>query len=114
MADSYTQYPRLTSSNYYIWIVRIRSVLQAKDCWEAVTGFSDEEGTEISTLEQRRRQNANRLAMSILSNTVSDEFITHIVQCTTAKECWEVLDNVNTESSVYDQICTLRDLMNIK
>jgi hypothetical protein len=114
MVDSYTQYPCLTSSNYYIWIVRIRSILQAKDCWEAVIGYSDEECTEISAQERRRRQNANCLALSILSKTVSDEFIIHIEQCTTAKECWEVLENVNTKSNVYDQICSLRDLINIK
>ena len=77
--------------DYRTWKYSIKMVLMVKDLWEVV------DGTEVKPSEEKEaltwmKKSQNALAYISLSLAPLEQH--HILDCTTAKEAWDILEKL--------------------
>lgn len=92
-------------------------------CWEAVTGWEvqvevNAEGEEVivpvQDAEQRRRRKVNDTALGLIINHVSDSYLDDLESVETAKEAWEILEQVCTTYGTLHLITFLEELVTMR
>ncbi|KAI3775732.1 hypothetical protein L1987_45484 [Smallanthus sonchifolius] len=81
-ASSLTHYqcPILKSTNYTIWALRIKLILEANGLWETI---------EPSDIERDVKK--DKATMAYLYQALPEDVILQIASCKTAKEVWDAL-----------------------
>jgi hypothetical protein len=93
-----TQGPILLGKNYEFWSLRMRSLLQAHECWDPVDhGYVEPDPTDLAAMtnqqrntqaEQRKRENK---AKFWIQNSVDDSIFSKITGVVTSKQAWDIL-----------------------
>jgi len=73
------QCPVLTSTNYPVWAIRFKTILEANGLWEVI-----EPGTETDVKR-------NKAAMAYLFQALPEDLVLQVASCKTAKEVWDAL-----------------------
>ena len=89
-------------SNYQAWKFRIICIHKEKELLRAIEGDLD-----TSDSKDIARDNA---AFTILTLNIKDSQITHIQECSTAKEAWDALWTVHQEIGAPGRIVLLQRL----
>ncbi|KAG8480405.1 hypothetical protein CXB51_025116 [Gossypium anomalum] len=104
---------------YHIWLVKMRTYLQAFDLWEVV--IEPEPLKANPTMAQMKQYSEEKRkkhkAMSCIQNCVSDVIFTRIMACETPKQAWDKLKEEfqGTERTRQQQLLNLRrDFENLK
>ncbi|XP_017618092.1 uncharacterized protein LOC108462683 [Gossypium arboreum] len=114
--------PVFNGEGYHIWVVKMRTYLQAFDLWEVVNSDAEPAPLRANPTMAQIRQHANERtkrhkAMSCIQNCVSDVIFTRIMACETPKQAWERLKEEfqGTERIRQKQLLNLRrDFENLK
>ncbi|KAL4383145.1 hypothetical protein GQ457_15G008530 [Hibiscus cannabinus] len=108
--------------NYHIWVVKMKTYMQAYDLREVVEMERDPPPLRVNpTLAQMGQHNKEcakkHKAMSYNQNGVSDVIFTRIMACETPKQAWNKLKEefMGTEKTRQQQLLNLRrDFKNLK
>ena len=81
---------------YHIWVVKMKTYLQAFDLWEVVNSDVEPEPLRGNPTVAQIRQHADERtkrhkAMSCIQNSVSDVIFTRIMACESPKQAWDKL-----------------------
>jgi len=89
--ETYKVEPLQGSANYRTWKFSIRMVLQARDLWEVVSG--EELKPEAEKAAQAWDKKA-RKALATIALALSAAEKEHIIDCTTPKAAWDILEKL--------------------
>ena len=107
--------PVFAGDNYHIWVVKMKTYLQALDLWSAVE--SDVEPAPLRanpTIAQIRQHGEERAkkhkAMACLQNGISDVIFTRIMACDSPKQAWDRLKEefMGSDKTRQQQVINLR------
>nr|GFB88015.1 zinc finger, CCHC-type [Tanacetum cinerariifolium] len=78
-----TQYqcPKLKVTNYTVWAIQIKVILEAHDLWEAI---EPKENTQVDNKK-------DKATTDFLYQALTEDVILQVASCKTAKELWESL-----------------------
>src|SRR5271170_7218714 len=79
------------SANYRTWKFSMRMVLQAKDLWEVVSG---EEAKPVEEKAAQAWEKKARKALAAIALALSAAEKEHIIECTTPKTAWDILEKL--------------------
>ena len=105
---SMTKTPRLDSSNYGYWKVRMQAFISGLDeeCWSIIeTGWSppvilDDEKVEVLkprekwTTAEKKASSCNSKAKTVIYNAIDACYFKLISQCVSAQKAWKTLKNM--------------------
>ncbi|KAG8484775.1 hypothetical protein CXB51_021025 [Gossypium anomalum] len=88
--------PVFTGENYHIWVVKMKTYLQAHDLWSVVENDAEPPPLRANPTVAQMRQHAEETAkkpkaMACLQNGVSDVIFTRIMACDSPKQVWDRL-----------------------
>ncbi|XP_012468674.1 uncharacterized protein LOC105786727 [Gossypium raimondii] len=114
--------PVFNGERFHIWVVKMKTYLQAFDLWEVVNLDAEPAPLRANPTVAQMRQHADERtkrhkAMSCIQNCVSDVIFTRIMACETPKEAWDKLKEEfqGTERTRQQQLLNLRrDFENMK
>src|SRR5271169_4816432 len=89
--ETYKVEPLQGSANYRTWKFSMKMVLQARDLWEVVSG------EEVKPEEEKAAQAWDRKARKALATialALSAAEKEHIIECTTPKAAWDILEKL--------------------
>src|SRR5438552_1443886 len=89
--EAYKVEPLQGSANYRTWKFSMRMVLQARDLWEVVSG--EEVRPEAEKAAQAWEKKA-RKALATIALALSAAEKENIIDCTTPKGAWEILEKL--------------------
>ena len=89
--ETYKVEPLQGSANYRTWKFSTKMVLQAKDLWEVVSG--EEVKPEAERAAQAWEKKA-RKALATIALALSAAEKEHIIDCTTPKAAWDILEKL--------------------
>ena len=89
--ETYKVEPLQGSANYRTWKFSMRMVLQARDLWEVVSG--EEVKPEAEKAAQAWEKKA-RKALATIALALSAAEKEHIIECTTPKAAWDILEKL--------------------
>src|SRR5271154_4200675 len=89
--ETYKVEPLQGSANYRTWKFSMRMVLQARDLWEVVSG--EEVKPEAEAAAQAWEKKA-RKALAAIALALSAAEKEHIIECTTPKAAWDILEKL--------------------
>ena len=72
-------YPQLTSSNYVVWSIKIRVIMEAQGVWDAV---------EADGVVEKRR---DKMALAAIYQGIPDDTLFLLSEKDIAKEVWDEL-----------------------
>ncbi|GKD66947.1 zinc finger, CCHC-type containing protein [Tanacetum coccineum] len=75
------QCPKLKTTNYTVWAIQIKVILEAHDLWEAIE-------PKKNTQEDDKKDKAT---IAFLYQALTEDVILQVAGCETAKELWESL-----------------------
>lgn len=107
-----SQVVKLHESNYEMWKLQISLILQAAGVWTIVDG-SETRPASDATLQQAFDQREIQ-ARAIIIPTLTENQICHIVSMTTAKQVWDQLKDVNSDTSALNKQHVLSSFLNYK
>jgi hypothetical protein len=90
-AETYKVETLQGSTNYRTWKFSVRMVLQARDLWEVVSG------EEVKPVEEKAAQaweKKARKALATIALALSAAEKEHIIECTTPKAAWDILEKL--------------------
>ncbi|KAL4386886.1 hypothetical protein GQ457_09G029220 [Hibiscus cannabinus] len=114
--------PIFVGENYHLWVVKMKTYLQAYDLWEVVEMDRDPLALRANPTLAQMRQHSEECAkkhkvMSCIQNGVSDVIFTRIMACATPKQAWDKLKEefMGTGKTRQQQLLNLRrDFENLK
>ncbi|KAG8498881.1 hypothetical protein CXB51_005279 [Gossypium anomalum] len=114
--------PVFAGENYHIWVVKMKTYLQAQDLWSVVENDIEPPPLRANPTIAQIRQHAEEStkkhkALACLQNGVSDVIFTRIMACSTPKEAWERLKEefMGSDKTRQQQVINLRrDFENLK
>jgi hypothetical protein len=93
-----TQGPILLGKNYEFWSLRIRSFLQAQECWDPVDlGYVEPDLADLDAMTnqqitaQATQRNIENKAKFWIQNSVDDSIFSKIIGVVTSKQAWDIL-----------------------
>jgi len=89
--DAYKVEKLQGSANYRTWKFSMKMVLQARDLWGIV---SDEEKKPANSADGAAWEKRARTALAIISLSLSPIQQEHIIDCTSPKDAWKVLEKL--------------------
>ncbi|GJV33971.1 zinc finger, CCHC-type containing protein [Tanacetum coccineum] len=75
------QCPKLKTTNYTVWTIQIKVILEAQGLWEAIEPKKD------TQLDDKK----DKSEIAILYQALTEDVILQVASCKTAKELWESL-----------------------
>ncbi|KAG8491616.1 hypothetical protein CXB51_014995 [Gossypium anomalum] len=114
--------PVFSGENYHIWVVKMKTYLQAQDLWSVVENDIEPPPLKANPTIAQIRQHAEEStkkhkALACLQNGVSDVIFTRIMACSTPKEAWKRLKEefMGSDKIRQQQVINLRrDFENLK
>ncbi|XP_016679082.1 uncharacterized protein [Gossypium hirsutum] len=114
--------PVFTSENYHIWVIKMKTYLQAHDLWNVVENDTEPPPLRANPTIAKTRQHSEdcakkHKAMACLQNGVSDVIFTRIMACDSPKQAWEKLNEgfMGSDKTRQQQVINLRrDFKNLK
>ncbi|XP_016690844.1 uncharacterized protein [Gossypium hirsutum] len=114
--------PPVNGEGYHIWVVKMKTYLQAFDLWEVVNADVElpplRANPTVAHIRQHSDDRAKRYkAMSYIQNSVSDLIFTMVMACETPKQAWDKLKEEfqGNEKIRHQQLLNLRrDFENLK
>ncbi|XP_016737975.1 uncharacterized protein [Gossypium hirsutum] len=114
--------PVFVGENYNIWVVKMKTYLQAHDLWNVVLADIEQPPLRANlTIAQIKQHNEDTTkkykAMSYLQNGVLDVIFTRIMTCNSPKQAWDRLKEEFQELDKTRQqqlINLIRDFENLK
>ncbi|KAK5786032.1 hypothetical protein PVK06_040657 [Gossypium arboreum] len=114
--------PIFSGEGYHIWVVKMRTYLQAFDLWKVVNSVIEPAPLRANPTVAQIRQHVDERtkrhkAMSCIQNCVSVVIFTRIMACETPKQAWDRLKEEfqGTERTRQQQLLNLRkDFENLK
>ncbi|KAG8481238.1 hypothetical protein CXB51_026069 [Gossypium anomalum] len=114
--------PVFTGENYHIWVVKMKTYLQAHDLWNVVENDAEppllRANPTVAQMRQHAEESAKKpKAMVCLQNGVSDVIFTRIMACDSPKQAWDRLKEefMGSEKTKQQQLINLRrDFENLK
>ncbi|KAK5843163.1 hypothetical protein PVK06_005606 [Gossypium arboreum] len=114
--------PIFNGEGYHIWVVKMKTYLQALDLWEVVNLDVELVPLRVNPTVAQIRQHADERtkrhkAMSCIQNCVLDVIFTRIMACETPKQAWNKLKEEfqGIERTRQQQLLNLRrDFENLK
>ncbi|XP_017635648.1 uncharacterized protein LOC108477639 [Gossypium arboreum] len=107
--------PVFNGEGYHIWVVKMKTYLQAFDLWEVFNSDVEPAPLRTNPTVAQIRQHADERtkrhkAMSCIQNYVSDVIFTRIMACETPKQAWDRLKEKfqGTERIRQQQLLNLR------
>ncbi|GKA15002.1 zinc finger, CCHC-type containing protein [Tanacetum coccineum] len=94
------QCPKLKTTNYTVWAIQIKVILEAYDLWEAI---EPKEGTEVDNKK-------DKATTAFLYQALTEDVILQVAGCETAKELWDSLKTRNVGEEKVQQ-ARLQSLM---
>lgn len=88
---------KLTNSNWNVWKFQVKVVLMAKGLYEITCGKETAPVEDQDKIIKWKLKDAK--AQEALVIRMEDEIISHIMQCETAKEMWQKLENIYERKS---------------
>ena len=76
-------YPMLTKTNYTVWAMKMKVLMQAHGVWEAV----EQAGPNATAVEER----VDKVAMAMIYQSIPEEILLSLSEKKLAKEAWEAL-----------------------
>jgi hypothetical protein len=95
------------SANYRTWKFSMKMVLQAKDLWEIVSGEEEKPSQSTDAVDWERRA---RKALATIVLSLAAEEKEHIIDCSTPKEAWNVLEKLYEGKGRNRKFMLLQDL----
>jgi hypothetical protein len=93
-----TQGPILIGKNYEFWSLRMRSFLQAQECWDPVDyGYLEPDPADLSAMSNQQKisqamqRNGENKAKFWIQNSVDDSIFSNITGAGTSKQAWDIL-----------------------
>jgi hypothetical protein len=93
-----TQGPILLGKNYEFWSLRMRSFLQAQECWDPVDhGYVEPDPADLSAMTNQQKiaqatqRNRENKAKFWIQNSVDDSIFSKITGAGTSKQAWDIL-----------------------
>ncbi|XP_040971402.1 uncharacterized protein [Gossypium hirsutum] len=119
---SFTPPPVFTGENYHIWVVKMKTYLQAHDLWNVIENDAEPPPLRANPTIAQMRQHSEECAkkhkaMACLQNGVSDVIFTRIMVCDSPKQAWEKLNEefMGSDKTRQRQLINLRrDFENLK
>ena len=90
------QVPVLTSTNYPVWAVKVKSIMDAHDIWETV-----EPKTSDKALDQKK----SKQALAFLFQAIPEDMVLQMASYTDPKQMW---DGLKTQYLRVDRVRTAR------
>nr|GFB46589.1 copia-type polyprotein [Tanacetum cinerariifolium] len=92
------QFSRLTKDNYGSWCIRMKAFLGSHDVWEIVEkGIEKVDDESLLNATQRVdlqiERNKDQSALTLIYQCLDDAMFEKVVNATTSKEAWEILQN---------------------
>nr|GFA05438.1 zinc finger, CCHC-type [Tanacetum cinerariifolium] len=87
------QCPKLKSTNYTVWAIQIKVILEAHGLWEAI---EPKENTHVDNKK-------NKATTTFLYQALTEDVILQVAGCKTAKELWESLKKRHVEEEKVQQ-----------
>ena len=88
----------LLGKNYDFWSLRMRSFLQAQECWDPVDhGYVELDLVELSAMTNQQKiaqatqRNRENKAKFWIQNSVDDSIFSKITGTSTSKQAWDIL-----------------------
>lgn len=106
--------PKANYAHYNAWMLRVKSEMLLRECWEAICGYEDIPSAQLSRQDTRRRSRNNLTALSLILRSVSDDLITDVMDCEIASVAWETLDKLCNDNSLYGSMLKLRELTHLE
>ncbi|XP_016740203.1 uncharacterized protein [Gossypium hirsutum] len=114
--------PVLTGENYHIWVVKMRTYLQAHDLWNVVENDTEppplRANPTIAQIRQHSEESTKKhKALACLQNGVSEVIFTKIMACNSPKQAREKLKEefMGSDKTRQQQLINLRrDFENLK
>ncbi|XP_017621978.1 uncharacterized protein LOC108466128 [Gossypium arboreum] len=108
--------------NYHIWVVKMKTYLQAYNLWEVVNTNVKlaplRDNTVVAQIKHHSDKRAKRYkVMSYIQNGISNVIFTRIGACTTPKEAWDKLKEEFQgfkKTGQQELINLIRDFENLK
>ncbi|KAK5819972.1 hypothetical protein PVK06_025012 [Gossypium arboreum] len=115
-------HPVFNREGYHIWVVKMKTYLQAFDLWEVFKSDVEQAPLKANPTVAQIRQHADERtkrhkAMSCIQNYVTDVIFIRIMACETPKQAWDRLKEEfqGTERTRQQQLLNLRrDFENLK
>ena len=93
-----TQGPILLGKSYEFWSLRMKSFLQAQECWDPVDlGYVEPDPIDLSAMTNQQRiaqatqRNKENKAKLWIQNLVDDSIFSKITGVVTSKQAWDIL-----------------------
>ncbi|KAG8485451.1 hypothetical protein CXB51_021502 [Gossypium anomalum] len=114
--------PVFAGENYHMWVVKMKTYLQAQDLWSVVENDVEPPPLRANPMIAQMRQHAEESnkkhkALACLQNGVSDVIFTRIIACNIPNEAWERLKEefMGSDKTRQQQLINLRrDFENLK
>ncbi|KAG8473238.1 hypothetical protein CXB51_035235 [Gossypium anomalum] len=114
--------PVFAGENYHIWVVKMKTYLQAHDLWSVIENDAEPPPLRANPTITQMRQHSEECAkkhkaMTCLQNGVSDVIFTRIMACDSPKQVWEKLNEefMGSVKTRQQQLINLRrDFENLK
>jgi hypothetical protein len=87
--ETYRIEPLQGSANYRTWKFSMKMVLQARDLWEVVSGEEVKPEAAAQAWEKKARK-----ALATIALALSAAEKEHIIDCTTPKAAWDILEKL--------------------
>ncbi|XP_035838224.1 uncharacterized protein LOC118485841 [Helianthus annuus] len=84
------QCPILKPTNYTVWAIRIKTILEANGLWETI------EPAENATVDTKK----DKSAIAYLFQAIPEDVVLQVASCKTAKEIWENLKNLKDDDTI--------------
>ena len=105
--ETYKVEPLQGSANYRTWKFSMKMVLQAKDLWEVVSGEEAKPDTEKAGQAWEKKA---RKALATIALALSAAEKEHVIDCTTPKEAWDILEKLYEGKGRNRKFMLLREL----
>jgi Domain of unknown function (DUF4219) len=101
--------PKLTKLNYDNWSIQIKTLLGAQDVWDIVeTGYVEPETVALLTVQQlnllKEKKVVGNTTLYILYQGVDKAGFEKVVESTTSKETWGILQTAYKRADQVKQI----------
>ena len=105
--EIYKVEPLQGSANYRTWKFSMKMVLQARDLWEVVSGEEVKPEAEKATQAWEKKA---RKALATIALVLSAAEKEHIIECTTPKAAWDVLEKLYEGKGLNRKFMLLQEL----
>jgi len=107
-----THVVKLNNANYELWKLQISLILKSAKLWDVVSGTSTRPTAGADVIAAWDELDIK--ARALMVPTLNEANANHITPCTSSKEMWDKLENIHSDSILFNQQQTLAAFLNYK